>query len=52
VVGTETVPVERVRLQTERITEAQEVTGTVRKEHVEFVGETGQGGPDTRTSRD
>ncbi|MFD3677802.1 DUF2382 domain-containing protein [Streptomyces sp. NPDC058613] len=32
----ETVPVERVRLETERVTEQQEVSGTVRKEKIHF----------------
>ncbi|MER5779160.1 PRC and DUF2382 domain-containing protein [Streptomyces sp. NPDC002039] len=32
----ETVPVERVRLETERVTEQQEVSGTVRKEQVRY----------------
>ncbi|MER6517089.1 PRC and DUF2382 domain-containing protein [Streptomyces sp. NPDC001553] len=32
----ETVPVERVRLDTERVTEQQEVSGTVRKEQVRY----------------
>ena len=35
VVTTETVPVERVRLATETVTENQQVTGTVRKEKVD-----------------
>jgi uncharacterized protein (TIGR02271 family) len=35
VVATEAVPVERVRLGTETVTEQQTVTGEVRKEHVE-----------------
>ncbi|MET9856955.1 PRC and DUF2382 domain-containing protein [Streptomyces sp. NPDC006450] len=38
----EAVPVERVRLETERVTEQQEVSGTVRKEKVRF--EEGKGG--------
>ena len=37
VVATETVPVERVRLATETVTEDQEVTGTVRKEQIDQV---------------
>lgn len=36
VVRKETVPVERVRLETEKVTETREVTGTVRKEQIEF----------------
>lgn len=36
VVATEAVPVERVRLGTETVTEHQEVTGEVRKEEIEF----------------
>ncbi|MER5869715.1 PRC and DUF2382 domain-containing protein [Streptomyces sp. NPDC002044] len=32
----ETVPVERVRLETEKVTERQEVSGTVRKEKIRF----------------
>jgi stress response protein YsnF len=36
VVSKETVPVERVRLGTETITEQREVTETVRKEQIEF----------------
>ncbi len=35
VVATEAVPVERVRLGTETVTEQQNVTGEVRKEQVE-----------------
>jgi uncharacterized protein (TIGR02271 family) len=36
VVSTETVPVERVKLSTETVTDTQEVAGTVRKEQVEM----------------
>ena len=40
VVTTEAVPVERVKLGTETVTETQQVTGQVRKEEVEVVDET------------
>ncbi|MFI7382430.1 DUF2382 domain-containing protein [Streptomyces sp. NPDC049813] len=36
VVSKETVPVERVRLETEKVTETDEVSGTVRKERIEY----------------
>ncbi|MEV8314542.1 PRC and DUF2382 domain-containing protein [Streptomyces sp. NPDC059900] len=36
VVSKESVPVERVRLETEKVTETQEVSDTVRKEQIEF----------------
>jgi len=36
VVNKETVPVEKVRLGTETVTEQQEVTEAVRKEQIEF----------------
>ncbi|MFD6435445.1 PRC and DUF2382 domain-containing protein [Streptomyces venezuelae] len=36
VVSKESVPVERVRLETERVTETQEVSDTVRKEQIEY----------------
>ncbi|MFJ9038937.1 DUF2382 domain-containing protein [Streptomyces sp. NPDC102406] len=36
VVSKETVPVERVRLETEKVTETDEVSGTVRKEKIEY----------------
>ncbi|MEB8339025.1 PRC and DUF2382 domain-containing protein [Streptomyces endophyticus] len=36
VVRKETVPVERVRLETEKVTETQEVSDTVRKEKIEY----------------
>ncbi|WP_353940720.1 PRC and DUF2382 domain-containing protein [Streptomyces sp. HUAS MG91] len=56
VVSKETVPVERVRLETEKVTETQEVSDTVRKERIEFddpkgergapgEGKFGRGGP-------
>jgi uncharacterized protein (TIGR02271 family) len=38
VTQTETVPVERVRLGTETVTEQQEVGGEIRKEHIETDG--------------
>jgi len=40
VVTTEAVPVERVRLGTETVTDTQNVSGEVRKEQVEVVDET------------
>ncbi len=40
VVTTEAVPVERIKLGTEMVTETQQVTGQVRKEEVEVVDET------------
>ena len=40
VVTTETVPVERIRLGTETVSETQQVTGQVRKEEVEVVDDT------------
>ncbi len=40
VVTTEAVPVERVRLGTETVTEQQNVTGEVRKEQIEVEGDT------------
>jgi uncharacterized protein (TIGR02271 family) len=36
VVSKETVPVERVRLETEKVTETDEISGTVRKEKIEY----------------
>src|SRR3712207_2364154 len=39
VVAKEAVPVERVRLDTETVTEQQTVTDTVRKEQIEFDGD-------------
>jgi uncharacterized protein (TIGR02271 family) len=47
VTRTEAVPVERVRLDTETVTEQQQVTGEVRKEEIETVGV-----EDGRTDRD
>ncbi len=44
VVRKETVPVERVRLETERVTEQQEVSARVRKERVEYEGDEGAAG--------
>ncbi|MFF3642105.1 PRC and DUF2382 domain-containing protein [Streptomyces sp. NPDC002564] len=44
VVRKEAVPVERVRLETEKVTETQEVSDTVRKEQVEFDGAKGERG--------
>jgi uncharacterized protein (TIGR02271 family) len=38
VVATEAVPVERVRLDKERVTDEEQVTGEVRKEHIEADG--------------
>lgn len=38
VVATEAVPVERVRLEKEQVTDQEEVTGQVRKEHIEAEG--------------
>lgn len=46
----ETVPVERIRLDTETVTEQQEVTEDVRKEQVEFDGD--DTAIDARTDRD
>ncbi len=40
VVTTETVPVERVRMETETVTETESVSGEVRKEHIEADGVT------------
>ena len=39
VVNKETVPVEKVRLDTESVTEQREVTEAVRKEQIEFDGD-------------
>ncbi|MFD7297202.1 PRC and DUF2382 domain-containing protein [Streptomyces sp. NPDC059897] len=44
VVRKETVPVERVRLETEKVTETQEVSDTVRKEKIEFDNPKDDGG--------
>lgn len=41
VVAKETVPVERVRLAKERVTEEETVSGEIRKEHIETEGDTG-----------
>jgi len=41
VVAKETVPVERVRLATERVTEEETVSGQIRKERIETEGDTG-----------
>ncbi|CAM5260806.1 hypothetical protein SALBM135S_02389 [Streptomyces alboniger] len=43
VVSKESVPVERVHLETERVTETQEVSDTVRKEQIEFDDDTTTG---------
>jgi uncharacterized protein (TIGR02271 family) len=40
VVGTETVPVEKVRLNTETVTEEQTVSGEIRKEQIEVSDDT------------
>ncbi|ATL31553.1 DUF2382 domain-containing protein [Streptomyces formicae] len=50
VVSKETVPVERVRLETERVTEQQEVSDTVRKERIEYDAPKDEGkyGKDTK----
>ncbi|MFJ2769130.1 PRC and DUF2382 domain-containing protein [Streptomyces sp. NPDC087300] len=50
VVRKETVPVERVRLETERVTEQQEVSDTVRKERIEYDAPKDEGkyGKDTK----
>ncbi|GGV23913.1 hypothetical protein GCM10010277_03800 [Streptomyces longisporoflavus] len=44
VVSKESVPVERVRLETEKVTETQEVSDTVRKEQIEFDDAKGERG--------
>ncbi|KAD3456092.1 DUF2382 domain-containing protein [Arthrobacter yangruifuii] len=44
VVEKETVPVERVRLDTETVTEEATVTEDVRKEHIDMEGDDGSGG--------
>ncbi|MBB5937093.1 PRC and DUF2382 domain-containing protein [Streptomyces zagrosensis] len=53
VVRKETVPVERVRLETERVTEQEEISAQLRKEEVEYEGgegteraRRGKGGPE------
>ncbi|MFD8565416.1 DUF2382 domain-containing protein [Streptomyces sp. NPDC059639] len=43
VVSKETVPVERVRLETEKVTETKEVSDTVRKERIEYDDPKGDG---------
>lgn len=52
VVSKESVPVERVRLETEKVTETQEVTGTVRKEQIEFEDGKGERGAKGEAWRD
>ncbi|MEU1014746.1 DUF2382 domain-containing protein [Streptomyces sp. NPDC005898] len=44
VVSKETVPVERVHLETEKVTETREISDTVRKEQIEFDDATGERG--------
>ncbi|MFF3753273.1 DUF2382 domain-containing protein [Streptomyces sp. NPDC002018] len=44
VISKETIPVERVRMETEKVTEQREVSADVRKEQIEY--DTDQGGPD------
>ncbi|WP_110944071.1 PRC and DUF2382 domain-containing protein [Streptomyces niger] len=55
VIRKETVPYERVRLETDRVTEQQEVSTEVRREQLEFddgtTGDTGRTGPGDRTGR-
>jgi uncharacterized protein (TIGR02271 family) len=51
VVNKETVPVEKVRLGTETVTEQQEVTEAVRKEQIEF-DDAGPAGDDTALDTD
>jgi len=52
VVNKETVPVEKVRLDTETVTEQQDVTETVRKEQIELDDDTTiDTGPTRRTTR-
>jgi uncharacterized protein (TIGR02271 family) len=49
VIAKETVPVERVRLETDTVTENQQVTGEVRKEEIEYdAGTSGVADPDRR----
>jgi uncharacterized protein (TIGR02271 family) len=50
VVTTEAVPVERVRLGTETVSETQQVTGQVRKEEVEVVDDTSSSTSTTGTT--
>jgi stress response protein YsnF len=40
VVSKETVPKERVRLETEQVTDEETITGEVRKERIEIEGDT------------
>jgi len=47
----ETVPVERVRLAKERVTDDQTVSGEIRKEHVEIEGQSESGITETGTER-
>lgn len=51
VVNKETVPVEKVRLDTETVTEQQDVTETVRKEQIEFDDDTTVDTDRTRPTR-
>ncbi|POX39799.1 photosystem reaction center subunit H [Streptomyces sp. Ru73] len=51
VIRKETVPYERVRLETDRVTEQQEVSTEVRREQLEFDDGTGRTGPTGRTGR-
>ena len=46
VVTTETVPVERVRMETDQVTETETVSGEVRKEHIEAEGVTDRAATD------
>lgn len=52
VVSKESVPVERVRLETEKVTETQEVSDTVRKEQIEFDDAKGERGAKGENWRD
>lgn len=52
VVSKESVPVERVRLETEKVTETQEVSDTVRKEQIEFDDAKGERGTKGESWRD
>ncbi|MGW5738443.1 MULTISPECIES: DUF2382 domain-containing protein [Streptomyces] len=52
VVSKESVPVERVRLETEKVTETQEVSDTVRKEQIEFDDAKGERGAKGEAWRD
>jgi uncharacterized protein (TIGR02271 family) len=51
VVNKETVPVEKVRLDTETVTEQQDVTETVRKEQIEFDDSTSAEFDSTRSTK-